>query len=351
MKFIIKPLVFGLVCFFTGYQLAIFKQSPTLVSGSNEQATQQEKTPEPIDHSEVHNTLENESLNTSKNNSNADLITADVVKGASIDELSESLERDDVDAMLARLQQLRAEGGNGVAVAMQFDLLKGFLTENPENINNLVTQLGNQPINSNSFSTLISLIKSLPVEQTDLAVLSFAEQYAGAFDQESQDKMLAVLSTNYKPIESEYLIRSLVDMAMFEQTDMDTKLEALTLLRSHQLRESEKTTINTELSQLINGANDQEAARLVPHLLRFSKKEQRIEIVRNLLSQNNSESTRNEVLNSINSGSVPASDEMKAMLFEIAADPNDSLSHEALETLEYAFELNSQEYSRLTSQK
>ena len=347
LKAMIKPLIFGLVCFFAGYQIAVFTQSPTLITATNEQAEQREKTPQASDDYDVLNQSKRVSLHLPRNNDTAELVNTDIAANVSTDELSESLVSDDLDAMLTRLEELRAEGSNGELVAIQYDLLKGFLTDNPETIGNFLGQLSSHSINSGSFSTLLSLLKTLPSEETERARMSFAEQYAGATDQESQGKLLAVLSTSYEPIESAYVTRSLVDMAMSEQTEIDSRLEALSLVKSHQLEELEKDNIINQLNQLVSTTSDHDVARLVPHLMRFSKKDQRVKLATELLSQSSSEHARDEVLSSINSGSIPKNDDIKAMLFEIAADPNDVLSQEAAETLEFSFELTRQEYARL----
>ena len=349
LKAMIKPLIFGLVCFFAGYKIAVLTQSPSLISTANEQTDQGEKTPQASDDYAVLNQPQRASIHTLRNNDAAKLINTDLAETVDADELSERLVRDDLDAMLARLEELRAEGSNNELVAIQYDLLKGFLIENPENIENLLGQLSSHSINSGPFDTLLSLLKALPIEETERVRMSFAEQYAGAIDYESQAKLLAVLSTSYEPIESAYLTRSLVDMAMSEQTDIDSRLEALSLVKSHQLEELEKANIINQLNQLASTTSDHELARLVPHLMRFSKKDQRVKLATELLLQSSSEPARNEVLSGINSGSIPKSDDLKAMLFEIVADPNDVLSQEAAETLEYSFELSRQEYAQLNA--
>lgn len=342
VKDIIKPLAFGLVGLLAGYQIAVLTQSPPSAPAEKKHEVQPQKRLPAVDNYAVRKPYKNESLNAVQSHSNTNLLS---------DELSESIVRDDVNAMLARLEDLRSQGANSQIIATQFDLLKQFLIDNPENIGDLLGQLSSGFANKDSFYNLLSLIRSLPIEQTEPSLLSFAEQYAGASDQDSQEKLLAVLFTISKPIESDYITRSLVDMVAYGDTDIETRLEALSLVKSHQLQESEKRDINEKIKQLLNNANDHtehEGPRLVSQLMRFSSKEQRLEIAGNLISQSNTEPIRNEVLNGINSGEIPASDGMKTKLIEIAAEPTDPLSQEALETLRYAFELSHEELSQFT---
>ena len=53
------------------------------------------------------------------------------------------------------------------------------------------------------------------------------------------------------------------------------------------------------------------------------------------------------MLDSLDSGDISATEEIKNTLMAIANNPNDNLNHEARAILEYAFELNKQEYDQL----
>ena len=140
-------------------------------------------------------------------------------------------------------------------------------------------------------------------------------KYAGVFDKDSQNKLLTILSNTSTPIESEYIKQSLVELVIFEQTDVNTKLRALNLVKPNHLHKTEKA--------------------------------QRSGMARDLLSQNGSEPIRSAILDDIDSGTIPTTDDLKTILLEIARNPEDSLSNEAAATLEYSFELGKQEHACL----
>lgn len=352
MSAVVKPLIFAIVCFFAGYQFAVFTKLPTSSSEQKLQSSSPENSLDPTDAYDAQNTVNTDNVNYSKDES---LIALEgnskpaTLHAPPVTDLSDGLANDDIDAMLASLEDLKAGRGNAQLIAIQYDLLKKSLIENPENLDYMVAQLDSYSVNSDSFDTILSAIRMSPSKDTDLALFSLAEQYGGLFDHDSQDKFLAILSSTSTPIESEQIVRSLADLAMLEEVDAGTKLSALSLMKPYQFRTSEKADIGRELNHLVNNTGDQEAARFLPHLMRFSEKQKRIELASNLLSQNRSTAVRNAVLESISSGLVPATNDMKVKLFEMANDSDDPLSAEASEILGYSFELSRQEYSQLTA--
>lgn len=348
-KVVIKPLAFALVCFFAGYQFAVFTKPPAPMDTARIQLAQEIA---PTNNYHAQNRFELEDADVVKDGpltTPKNISANETPQKSANNDFSKKLIYDDVEGMLASLDVLRAEPGNAQLVATQYDVLKNFLIEHPESLDEIITRLDSHSASGASFDTILSLAQALPSENTERSLHLLAQQYAGAFDQDSQGKFIAVLSNSSKSIESEHILQSLVDLVVFGQTDVNTKLGALNLVKPHQLRESEKSNIRRELSQLVNNVGDQEAVRLLPDLLRFSKKEQRTEIASNLLSQNRSGSIRSAVLDGISSGSIPASDDMKAVLLEMANNPNEVLRHEAFEALEYSFELSQQEYAQLKS--
>lgn len=66
LKGMLKLLTFGLVCFFAGYQIAVFTQSPRLIYAKNEQAARHEKLPQPSDPYEAQNQPKRKSIHTSQ---------------------------------------------------------------------------------------------------------------------------------------------------------------------------------------------------------------------------------------------------------------------------------------------
>ena len=349
---IIKPVLIALICFFAGYQFAILTIPPSSYLTA-------QSLPEsghlPIDEGSARSSFERIHANAHANEpktlaQNTD--NRDASKDAPFDDdFSNQLIHDNVDAMLANLDSLKTDGAANEIVATQFDVLKQFLIENPENVSELVSELDSQSINGESFDDLLSILSTLPPELTDPNFLSMAEQYqyAGPYDGSSQKRFLTALSNISTPIESETMVRSLVEIVLFEETDTTDRLTALRLVNPSQLQNSEKSSVAKELSQLINNSNEQDSVRLLPHLIRFSDKKSRTEIASNFLSISHSEPSRHEILNSINSGTIPANDTVKAVLFKMAETPEDALSQDAAETLKHSFELSHEEYSRLKS--
>ncbi|MDC2887862.1 hypothetical protein [Psychrosphaera algicola] len=238
--------------------------------------------------------------------------------------------------------------GNEQLIATQFDLLKNALINQPNNVDELVDLLSNAEVNSNTFDTILVAIGALPNEDADSALLQIAEQYVITLDDEtSRENFLAVLSNTTSLIKPDHMIRSLVEIAMLDQPEIDITLEALNFTEPHQLYESERTEITHKLNQLISNSSEEDAARMLPQLLRFSQKEQRTEIAKQSIMKDQPDSMRNAVLEGIGAGEISASEEMKIVLLGIAKDPNDALSTEAFEILNYAFDLSHQELSSL----
>lgn len=253
-----------------------------------------------------------------------------------------------IESMLDRLDILRQQAGNGELVAQQFDILKKAIATNPQLADDLIDLLYNTPLDSHLFSTALTALQTLPVQDLDFALLSIAEQYEGALeDAESREKFLALLTNTNGTIDSKPTVQALLHIVDMDAVDASTKLEALHLVQPHQLFEEEKHSIRTELTQLIDHNPADEAAKAVPQLLRFSDKKQRATVASNLLSQHRENPVRNAVLDCLASGEIPATEEMKNTLMAIANNPNDNLRHEAQATLEYAFELDKQEYDQL----
>lgn len=253
-----------------------------------------------------------------------------------------------IESMLDRLDMLRQQTGNGELVAQQFDTLKKAIATNPQLADDLIDLLYNTPLDSHVFSTALTALQTLPTQDLDFALLSIAEQYEGALeDAESREKFLALLTNTSGTIDSKPTVQALLHIVDMDAVDASTKLEALHLVQPHQLFEEEKLSIRTELNQLIDQSPANEAAKVVPQLLRFSDQTHRSAVASNLLSQHRANPVRNAVLDSLASGDISATEEMKNTLMAIANNPNDNLNHEARAILEYAFELNKQEYDQL----
>lgn len=253
-----------------------------------------------------------------------------------------------IESMLDRLDMLRQQTGNGELVAQQFDTLKKAIATNPQLADDLIDLLYNTPLDSHVFSTALTALQTLPTQDLDFALLSIAEQYEGALeDAESREKFLALLTNTSGTIDSKPTVQALLHIVDMDAVDASTKLEALHLVQPHQLFEEEKLSIRTELNQLIDHSPANEAAKVVPQLLRFSDQTHRSAVASDLLSQHRANPIRNAVLDSLASGDISATEEMKNTLLAIANNPNDNLNHEARAILEYAFELNKQEYDQL----
>lgn len=255
---------------------------------------------------------------------------------------------ENIESMLERLDMLRQQAGNGELVVQQFDILKKAIATNPQLADDLIDLLYNTPLDSHLFSSALTALQTLPAQDLDFALLSIAEQYEGALENaESRKKFLALLTNTSGAIDSKPTVQALLHIVDMEAVDASTKLEALHLVQPHQLFEAEKHGIRIELTQLIDHSPANEAAKVVPQLLRFSDQEHRPAVASDLLSQHRANPIRNAVLDSLASGDISATEEMKNALMAIANNPNDNLNHEARATLEYAFELNKQEYDQL----
>ncbi|MDO6422276.1 hypothetical protein [Saccharophagus degradans] len=253
-----------------------------------------------------------------------------------------------IESILDRLDMLRQQAGNGELVAQQFDILKKAIATNPQLADDLIDLLYNTPLDSHVFSTALTALQTLPAQDLDFALLSIAEQYEGTLeDAESREKFLALLTNTSGTIDSKPTVQALLHIVDMDTVDASTKLEALHLVQPHQLFEEEKLSIRTELTQLIDHSPANEAAKVVPQLLRFSDQTHRSAVASDLLSQHRANPIRNAVLDSLASGDISATEEMKNTLMAIANNPNDNLNHEARAILEYAFELNKQEYDQL----
>jgi hypothetical protein len=231
--------------------------------------------------------------------------------------------------------------------AAQFDALKHAIQTNPASLATSIDQLAQLKVDDPDFDLLLSAIQSSANPNTNHALLGLAEQYAMLSDVQSQQKFLSLLSST-SGVESQLLVQGLVDLATQQQSDAYTRVEALALLKPYQISEAEREQITGELEQQVLTASADEAEVLLSQLMRFSHNQQRSDIASDML-YNSSEPTKLAILNNINSGSIPAADNLKTMLLAMASDKQSALWLEAQQTLLSSFDLSQQEYSQLNS--
>jgi hypothetical protein len=231
--------------------------------------------------------------------------------------------------------------------AAQFDTLKHAIQNNPASLASSIEQLAVLDVDHPDFDLLLSAIQSSANPNTNHALLGLAEQYAMLSDVQSQQKFLSLLSST-SGVESQLLVQGLVDLATQQQSDAYTRVEALALLKPYQISEAEREQITGELEQQVLTASADEAEVLLSQLMRFSHNQQRSDIASDML-YNSSEPTKLAILNNINSGSIPAADNLKTMLLAMASDKQSALWLEAQQTLLSSFDLSQQEYSQLNS--
>ncbi|GAB1620007.1 hypothetical protein AAOGI_00570 [Agarivorans albus] len=231
--------------------------------------------------------------------------------------------------------------------AAQFDALKHAIQNNPASLASSIEQLAVLNVDNPDFDLLLSAIQSSANSNSKQALLGLAEQYAMLSDAQSQQKFLSLLSSA-SDIQSPLLVQGLVDLATLEQTGTNTRVEALSLLKPYQISDPERQVITSELEQQVLTANADEAEMLLSQLMRFSHNQQRTVIASDML-YNSSQAIQLAVLNNINSGSIPAADDLKTKLLDMASDQQDSLWFEAQQTLLTSFDLSQQEYARLSA--
>lgn len=253
----------------------------------------------------------------------------------------------DIDNMLANIEDAQLKGENAHIIGQQFDTLKQFLFDNPDQLVDTMQHLDSLSIDDPRFNLLISAVQSIPDQGADQALFSLAKQYGMSSDPQAQQKFVTILASTSSVIETQEIIEGLVDLAIIDTADMNTRIEALNLLKPFQVKAAEKELIVKELQTNIYAANGAEADMLLPQLMRFAIAEQRNEIVTDLFINAESESVRLAVLDNISAGSIPVSDNMKTMLMEIAKNEFDPLSNDAKMTLMERFDLSHSEYSQL----
>ncbi|MEE1672723.1 hypothetical protein SNR37_002133 [Agarivorans aestuarii] len=231
--------------------------------------------------------------------------------------------------------------------AAQFDALKQAIQTDPTSLASSIDQLAQLKVDDPDFDLLLSAIQSSANPNTNQALLGLAEEYAMLSDVQSQQKFLSLLSSTSE-VESQLLVQGLVDLATQQQSDAYTRVEALALLKPYQISEAEREQITGELEQQVLAASADEAEVLLSQLMRFSHNQQRSDIASDML-YNSSEPTKLAILNNINSGSIPAADELKTKLLAMASDQQGALWFEAQQTLLSSFDLSQQEYSQLNS--
>ncbi|WP_163131479.1 hypothetical protein [Agarivorans sp. Alg241-V36] len=231
--------------------------------------------------------------------------------------------------------------------AAQFDALKQAIQTDPTSLATSIDQLAQLKVDDPDFDLLLSAIQSTANPNSNQALLGLAEQYAMLSDVQSQQKFLSLLSSTSE-VESQLLVQGLVDLATQQQSDAYTRVEALALLKPYQISEAEREQITGELEQQVLAASADEAEVLLSQLMRFSHNQQRSDIASDML-YNSSEPTKLAILNNINSGSIPAADELKTKLLAMASDQQGALWFEAQQTLLSSFDLSQQEYSQLNS--
>lgn len=337
----LPTLIIALVCFSSGYAVSLISHSTTSP---------------PPNFSIYENTTPANHLPNTRTRLNSEPPLAEGIPPASTFSLSEQANTnaispsysDSLDAILERLIELQETPGNGHLVAQQYDLLKNALTVNPQYADELLDLLYITPVTSDNFSIALSALRVLPTEDVDFALLAIAEQYEGLIEEPaSREKYLALLSNTNNRIESTRTIRTLVAITELDNVDTANKLEALNLVQPYQLHETERQNVHRQLNTLLNNSPPEEAARLVPQLMRFSNTQQRANIANDMLTSNNSPAIRSAVLEGIGAGDIPATDTLKSMLLAISNNPDDELTDEAASLLAYTFDLTNQEYTLL----
>ncbi|MDO6686171.1 MULTISPECIES: hypothetical protein [unclassified Agarivorans] len=230
--------------------------------------------------------------------------------------------------------------------AQRFDALKHSLRNDPNSLNDTISQLENLSIEDPEFNLLISAIKGASTPQSDAALFELAEQYAMQADPQTQQKFIAILASTSTDIQSEHLVNSLVDMAVMNHSDNYRSVEALNLIKPYQLSQADRDILTRELESKVFETEGDEAEMLLSQLMRFSASEQRSKIASNML-EGDSNMLKEAVFDSINSGSIPAAEPLKILLLDIAFNQKNPLSGEAQYTLLNNFALSQQEYSQL----
>jgi len=347
MKAIGLLLVFAAGCFFIGYQFALSTHVyPNIIENDRRALLPTSQSPQT-------NKL---IINTTNNDNFQGRALSQFIKNTGqIDhvdniEFVES-EQHDIESILANIDALRSKENSGQLIAKRVDELKRFLITHPEKINDAVAQLDNLPTDSTAFTILLSAIQSAPEQVADNALISLAEKYAMNTSPSAQHKFMTILARTSltersSPIASPLIVQSLIELSIFEESDLHIKLEALNIIKPFQLGSSETDLVVDQLQNMLRSASKDEAEMLLPQLVRFTQAENRANVVSTFLRDDSSVPLRLAVLENIDSGNIQINSTIKTVLMTIANNSHDSLRNQAQETLMLSGILTFEEYSQ-----
>ncbi|MBT1451935.1 hypothetical protein KJ365_13665 [Glaciecola sp. XM2] len=227
------------------------------------------------------------------------------------------------------------------------DQFRASLSDSPTQLAIMMDYLQGLEFGSKEYHYVTSIMQGLPDGQGRAALENLALQISGNTDSASRQQFLHLVSNSYASADNPEIIASLVDIAIYSEESMDTKLSALDNMMPFQISDVERQQILSGLDGMIEQSNVDEKSALLNHVLRFSNRDQRQELAMTYISDQNDVQLRYSVLDGIHSGNIPRTDALKEQLFSIASNPSDPLHQQAKHALMYTFDITNQEYQRL----
>ncbi len=228
------------------------------------------------------------------------------------------------------------------------DRLRKQISDNPDNIEILLTHFIESPSDSREPYYITSVLQSADIANRDTIMNDLVQRLATIGSSQANEKMLQLISNTGLANKQPEVIEAVTNVALYSDSSDPNKLFALDLLMPYQLDLSQKQKVVDDLRFALDNSSDDDKSYLVESMMRYSDKPQRQQLASTFLQTETDFATRVATLSSFHSGVLQANDKLKAQLFSIALSDTDPLKEHAKHALMYAFEINNDEYQQLS---
>lgn len=227
------------------------------------------------------------------------------------------------------------------------DALRDLVKDNPENFQIVADYFADSNIESQVPYYLTAVLNRADIADKDILMNNLALRLSAQGTPSGNTRLLHLVSSTGLHHQNEEVITTIKNIALYSQAESINRTYALDLLMPFQLNSNEKNKVLSDLSFALHQASGEEVSYIVENIIRFSDKNEKVELAKSYLADTNSFETRVAILTTMHNRSIEANDALKEALFNIAQNTNDPLSTHARDTLMYVFEIDNNEYNRL----
>jgi hypothetical protein len=221
------------------------------------------------------------------------------------------------------------------------------VNNNPENFQILIDYFAESDTDSQIPYFITSVLQSTEIEGKDMLMNNLVLRLSAQGTSSGNTRLLHLVSSTGMHYENQEIISTIKNIALYSQADSNNRTYALDLLMPYQLNSAEKNKVVSDLSFALNHAPREEVSYIIENIIRFSSKNERVNLATNYLAYTSDFETRVAILSTMHNGSITPNNALKEKLFNIAENSSDPLSIHARDTLLYVFEIDNDEYERL----